>query len=66
MAKNMFCPNQKANSKEFRDNFDRIFRGKESVSPEYTKTLKRLRPHIFKTWGIGNGDLPKETMKTLG
>jgi len=39
MAKvNMYCKPQKASSKEFRDNFDKIFRGNQDVPyPEETR-----------------------------
>jgi len=31
MAENMMCPNQKSSSKEFRDNFDRIFTSNQDI-----------------------------------
>jgi len=31
MAENMFCKDQKANNKKFRDNFPRTFRGNQDI-----------------------------------
>ena len=32
MAENMLCKNQKSNSKDYSDNFDRIFRTNQDIS----------------------------------
>jgi len=59
MAENMMCSTQKASSKAFRDNFDRIFKSYDA----YESRLG-VDPGS-ESFGIGNGELPIETLKTL-